>query len=48
MDQQKDEMASYAVGSEDTSESDENWAYFDSLATSTKDRCHYLIHKYMH
>lgn len=44
----KDEMASYAVGSEDTSESDENWAYFDSLATSTKDRCHYLIHKYMH
>lgn len=44
----KDEMASYAVGSEDTSESDENWAYFDSLATSTKDRCYYLIHKYMH
>lgn len=41
-------MASYAVGSEDTSESDENWAYFDSLATSTKDRCYYLIHKYMH
>lgn len=44
----KDEMASYAVGSENTSESDENWAYFDSLATSTKDRCYYLIHKYMH
>lgn len=44
----KDETASYAVGSENTSESDENWAYFDSLATSTKDRCYYLIHKYMH
>ena len=44
----KEEMASSSVGSEDTSESDENWVYFDSLATSTKDRCYYLIHHYMY
>lgn len=44
----KDEMASYAVGTDDTTESDENWAYFDSLATTTKERCYYLIHNYMH
>lgn len=43
----KEEMASSSVGSENTTESDENWVYFDSLATSTKDRCYYLIHKYM-
>lgn len=45
---EKDATASTAVGSEDTSESDENWVYFDSLATSTKDRCYYLIHTYMY
>lgn len=43
----KEEIASSSVGSENTTESDENWVYFDSLATSTKDRCYYLIHKYM-
>lgn len=46
--QKKEEMASYDVGTEDTTESDENWAYFDSLATSTKERCYYLIYNYMH
>lgn len=44
----KDEIASSAVGSENTTESDENWVYFDSLATSTKERCYYLINKYMY
>lgn len=43
----KDEIASKAVGSDNTTESEENWVYFDSLATSTKERCYYLINTYM-